>query len=66
MNKEDFKWWSEFREIQNWYLTDAEYRMISEIHARVFNHDLNYPCKCNPEVIKLYILELNEKFTDLC
>jgi hypothetical protein len=65
MLTDDFIWWSTFRETPRNYLENDEYRMISEIHARLFEHELNYPCKCSPNVIQLYIDEINQEFLKL-
>jgi hypothetical protein len=61
----DFLWWTQFREETKWYLTNSEYRMVCEIHARLFEHPVNYPCKCEPTVIQLYIDEINAEFIKL-
>jgi len=59
MNKEDQLWWAKFREMKRPYLENDEYRMIAEIHARVNNVAVDYPCKCNPTKIQKMIDELN-------
>jgi hypothetical protein len=59
MNTNDRYWWSTFREKKRPYLENDEYRMISEIYARVKNLKVDYPCKCNPKRIQTMIDELN-------
>ncbi len=59
MNTNDKTWWSTFREKKRPYLENDEYRMISEIYARVKNLKVDYPCKCNPTRIQSMINELN-------
>lgn len=65
MLTDDFLWWSKFREETKHYLYNSEYRMVCEIHARLFEHPVNYPCKCNPSVIQMYIDEINAEFIKL-
>lgn len=59
MNKIDLDWWEVFRSQKNNYITDEEYRRISEMHSNYLEHTLQYPCKCNPDVIQSYIHDLN-------
>jgi hypothetical protein len=65
MLTDDFIYWEKFRETPRNYLENDEYKMVCEIHARLFEHDVNYPCKCTPTVIQLYIDEINEQFVKL-
>jgi len=65
MLTDDFLWWAKFREETKHYLYNSEYRTVCEIHARLFEHPVNYPCKCNPSVIQLYIDEINAEFIKL-
>jgi hypothetical protein len=60
MNKLDWKWWLDFRNVSRPYLENDEYKMICEIYARVKNIPVDYPCKCNPKKIQKMIDELNE------
>lgn len=62
MNNTDWKWWKDFREVKRGYLTNDEYRMVSEIYARIKSQNVNYPCKCSPKVIQNYIDEINLTF----
>jgi len=65
MLTEDFIWWAKFREETKPYLHNSEYQMICQIHARLFEHEVHYPCKCNPSVVQLYINEINEEYVKL-
>ena len=65
MNKDDLLWWANFREVKRPYLENDEYRMICEIHARVNNVAVDYPCKCNPKKIQNMIDELNLEYEKL-
>ena len=62
MNTNEFIWWASFRENLRNTIENSEYKYISELHAKYFNHKLNYPCKCNPKIIQSYIDDLNELF----
>lgn len=59
MDKEDFDWWHNFKTNLRNTVDDAEYRKVSELHAKYYDHIVNYPCKCEPSVLQLYIDELN-------
>ena len=65
MTRNDIDWWAVFREKNRPYLENDEYRMICEIHAREFNHKVDYVCKCNPTRIQQFINEINAKFDKL-
>lgn len=65
MTRNDIDWWTVFREKNRPYLENDEYRMICEIHAREFNHKVDYVCKCNPTRIQQFINEINAKFDKL-
>lgn len=62
MDKVDYSWWKAFREENKHYLTNDEYRIVCELHAKYYDHDVHYPCKCTPTVVQMYINELNEIF----
>ena len=65
MNADDLLWWANFREKNRPYLENDEYRYICELHAREFNHKVDYVCKCNPKRIQQFIDELNAKFEQI-
>ena len=65
MTQEEKLWWSNFREKNRPYLENDEYKYICEIHAREFNHKVDYVCKCNPTRIQQFIDDLNAKFEQL-
>jgi hypothetical protein len=74
MNTNDRTWWSNYRqsniryfskEIDSMNIQNDEYRMISEIYARVKNLKVDYPCKCNPKTLIKMIDEIDIKFKSL-
>lgn len=65
MTKLDYNYWKAFREDKKSYLTNDEYRIVCELHAKYFRHDVVYPCKCNPKIIQSYIDDLNEHFNSI-
>ena len=65
MKTEDFLWWGDFRDNLRNTLSNDEYRRVSELHAKYFNHNLVYPCKCSPKVIQSYIDDLNSLYNKL-
>lgn len=65
MTQDDKLWWAKFREAKSPYLENDEYKMVSEIYARINNKKVDYPCKCNPERIKKMITEINIYFEQL-
>ena len=60
MNKEDWKWWQDFRDNLRNVVSNDEYLRICELHSVYFNHKLVKPCKCNPAIIQGYIDDLNQ------
>jgi hypothetical protein len=65
MERIDLNWWKDFRSDNKQYLTNDEYRIICELHAKCFNHKLKYVCKCSPKSIQKYIDELNEYYLNV-
>lgn len=67
MKDEDFLWWSKFRESKRGTVDHNEYMKICEIHADVYNHELEYVTKCaSCGVVQLYVDEIEQKFKELC
>jgi len=63
MNEQDKSWWEVFRGQNRPYLENDEYKMVCEIHARIFDKKVEYPCKCNPIKIQKWINEINEEYS---
>jgi hypothetical protein len=55
----DKKDWSQFRLGTKQVITNVEYKMVCELHAKYYKHKYNEPCTCNPRRIKQWIKELN-------
>ena len=55
----DFKNWQHFREVKKSTLSDIEFKMICELHAKYYNHKFYKPCTCSPKKIKSWIKDLN-------
>jgi len=57
--KLDFNNWECFRNVKKNTLSDAEFKMICDLHAKYYNHKYHRPCTCNPKKIKSWIKDLN-------
>jgi len=57
--KIDYEDWSLFRDSKKDTLSDTEYTLICQHHAKYYNHKFHKPCTCNPRKIKSWIKELN-------
>ena len=58
-NKDDYNKWNKFRNSKLDSITKSEYKIVSQLHAKYYKHQLHYPCPCSPTVIKRFIKELN-------
>ena len=57
-NKDDYNKWKTFRaDTRN--INQQEFKMVCQLHAKYYKHQLHYPCPCSPTVIKRFIKELN-------
>ncbi len=56
----DRKDWELFRSQNRSKITRNEYKMISQLHAKYYNHPYHEPCTCNPQTIKNWIRQLND------
>ena len=57
--KLDKKDWEKFRLGTKQVITNAEYKMVCQLHSKYYKHKYNEPCTCNPRVIKQWIKDLN-------
>ena len=57
--KQDFENWSKFRDSKKSTLSDMEYTLICQYHAKYYNHKFHKPCTCSPKTIKSWIKDLN-------
>lgn len=66
MTQDEKLWWSNFREANRPYIDHLEYKMVCEIHAKLFAHKIIYVDKCPAcGYVQKYINEINEKFKQL-
>jgi hypothetical protein len=65
MNKDDFEWWTNFRESKHAYLVHDEYLKVCEIYARTFDRKLQYFCKGCGGQFQKYIDEINVEYQKL-
>ena len=59
MEAQDLPKWEKFREKKRNSITNAEFELIYELHAKYFNHQYYKPCTCNPKTVKRWIADLN-------
>jgi len=62
LNEKDFKQWDKFRRSKRDTLTGAEFKMVSDLHSKYYNHKFYLPCTCNPNTIKRWIKDINLLF----
>lgn len=58
-DKYDKENWLKFRNNKSSTLTNNEFVLICELHAKYYNHRFYKPCTCSPKKIKLWIKQLN-------
>jgi len=58
MSREDWDLWSEHKPEGN-TVTHVQLKVISELHARYFNHKFNIPCGCDKKLVNSWIKDLN-------
>tara|TARA_R100000935_G_C2740002_1_gene125483 strand:- start:42 stop:254 length:213 start_codon:yes stop_codon:yes gene_type:complete len=57
--KLDKKDWEKFRLGTKQVITNAEYKMVCQLHSKYYQHKYNEPCTCNPRQIVRWIKDLN-------
>jgi hypothetical protein len=57
--KKDFVLWENFRMGTKQHITNAEFELVCNLHAKYYKHNYYKPCTCNPKVIKQWIKDLN-------
>ena len=65
MDKKDRIDWLKFTSVVSQKITSAELRMISELHAKYFNHKMKIPCTCSPKRIQVWIEDLNKLYNEV-
>jgi hypothetical protein len=64
MDSKDRKRWAKFRKNESNTITGAEVTLISELHAKYFNHKYWRLCTCNPKKAQLWISQLNDLYDE--
>ena len=59
LQKYDYKLWNKFRQSKSDTISGAEFKMVSELHSKYYNHKYYLPCTCSPNVIKRWIKDIN-------
>ena len=62
MNKEDRKFWTDFRENKSSRISKQEFTKICSMHSVYFNHAFYEPCTCSPKKIQRFINDLNKLY----
>jgi len=62
MTGEDRKRWKEFRDGMTNTVSKDEVTMISELHAKYFNHRYKRICTCSPKTVQKWVNDLNELY----
>ena len=64
MDREDYFLWKDFRSKDGQHLSNEEFELICELHAKYQNHTFFRPCTCSPKTILQWIKHLNIKFNE--
>ena len=59
MEELDRKDWYQFRSKNSDRVSREEVEMISELHAKYYNHKFKVPCSCSPKTLQKWIDDLN-------
>lgn len=62
MTEQDYIKWTKFREEDSDTLEKADRELVARMHAKLFNHQLTYPCTCSPKTWMKYIKEINHMY----
>ncbi len=62
--KLDRRDWEKFRSGLSQKVSKEEVQLISELHAKYFNHKFKVPCSCSPRIIQGWITELNSIYDE--
>ena len=59
-NPEDYEKWKAFRVDKKSYLSQDEFTLVCELHARYYEHKFYKPSTCSPKEIKKWLQDLNK------
>lgn len=62
MEKLDRVDWEHFRSDVSTKLTQDQFQLVCELHAKYFKHRFYKPCTCSPRVINTWIAQLNDLY----
>jgi hypothetical protein len=62
MDKPDKIDWEKFRASTSSRISKEEVLLVSELHAKYFNHKVKVPCSCSPKTLQGYINDLNKLY----
>lgn len=62
MNKEDYNYWTEFRQTKGSTISKKEYTKICAMHSVYFKHAYYEPCTCSPKKIQRFITDINKLY----
>ncbi len=58
-DKEDKNDWEKFRMGNKQHISNAEFILVCQLHAKYYKHRYFKPCTCSPKTIKKWIKDLN-------
>ena len=59
--KLDIQTWLEAKARISHKITNADYKILCQLHSKYFNHKYKEPCTCNKENIRNWIKEVDNK-----
>jgi len=62
MEELDKRDWEKFRSKNTDRVSKVEVELISELHAKYYNHKYNVPCSCSPKTLQKWIDDLNKVY----
>ena len=54
--------WNEAKKRISTKISNADFILVMELHAKYFNHKYKKLCTCNKRIIRLWIQQLNKYF----
>lgn len=64
MEQIDKKNWEQFKKEVTTKLTQPQYKLLCELHAKYFNHKYYEPCSCRPNDLKMWIADIDRKYNE--
>jgi len=55
----DYKDWEQFRLGSKQNISNKEFELVCQLHAKYHKHKYYKPCTCNPKTINKWIKDLN-------